>query len=84
LRRNDHAGAEDLNRQIVALGGDPTTGELVTFDAAEMAKNVSEYDERVQRINENNKRKTKEAMAAAHAVAVQRKKAEEAIVKARQ
>jgi RNA polymerase-associated protein RTF1 len=66
LRRNDHAGADDLNRQIISLGGDPATGE------------------RIQRINENNRRKTKEAMTAAHAAAVQRKKAEEAIVRARQ
>ncbi|GFZ47472.1 hypothetical protein JCM24511_05216 [Saitozyma sp. JCM 24511] len=84
LRRNDHAGADDLNRQIISLGGDPATGELVTTDQAEVQRKLSDHDERIQRINENNRRKTKEAMTAAHAAAVQRKKAEEAIVRARQ
>ncbi|ORY26243.1 hypothetical protein BCR39DRAFT_541580 [Naematelia encephala] len=83
LRRNDTESAERINRDIVALGGDPTTGELVTVDADEAARNASDYDAKIQRINENNKRRTKEAMAAAHAASLQRKKLEEAIIKAK-
>jgi len=56
----------------------------VTTDLDEAAQNASEYDLRIQKINENKKRKTKEAMAAAHVAALQRKKAEEAIVRSRQ
>ncbi|CAD6579230.1 MAG: hypothetical protein TREMPRED_002430 [Tremellales sp. Tagirdzhanova-0007] len=84
IRRNDHDAADEINRQIISLGGDPSTGQLVTTDVHEVAQNASDYDMRIQKINENNKRKTKEAMAAAHAASMQRKKAEEAIVRSRQ
>lgn len=84
IRRNDHDAADDTNRQIIELGGDPSTGQLVTTNPNEAAQNAPEYDDRIQRINENNKRKTKEAMAAAHVAAMQRKKVEEAIVRSRQ
>ena len=84
VRRNDHDAADEINRQIISLGGDPSTGQLVTSDVHEAAQNASDYDMRIQKINENNKKKTKEAMAAAHAASMQRKKVEEAIVRSRQ
>lgn len=80
LRRNDHVMVEKLNSDIIALGGDPNTGKLVGEKEGE---EKDDYDMKIQRINENNKRKTKEAMMRAHAAAVARKKAEEAVVKAR-
>ncbi|KAL7421173.1 RNA polymerase-associated protein rtf1 [Cryptotrichosporon argae] len=79
MRRNDRASADELARKIVELGGDPATGELV--DGA--GEQNSDYDAMIQRINENNKRKTKEAMAKAHEAALARRRAEEAIVKAK-
>ena len=84
IRRNDLPGADAINRQILQLGADPQNGEIITTDSAQVAANVSEYDVRIQKINENNKRKTKETMQAAHAAAIQRKRAEEAIVQAKQ
>ena len=84
LRRNDHDGADAINRQIEALGGDPSTGELVSLNPDDTASATSDYDLRIQKINDNNKRKTKEAMAAAHLAAMQRKKNENAIVRAKQ
>lgn len=84
LRRNDSTLAEDLNRQIVALGGDPQTGELVTLDKGQAEKMVSEYDDRIEKINENNKRKVREQMEKAHQGSLARKRAEEAIVRAKQ
>ncbi|OWZ77420.1 RNA polymerase-associated protein RTF1 [Cryptococcus neoformans Bt85] len=80
LRRNDHVMVEKLNSDIIALGGDPNTGKLVGEKEGE---EKDDYDMKIQRINENNKRKTKEAMMRAHAAAVARKKAEEAVVKAK-
>ncbi|KAK8843402.1 hypothetical protein IAR55_007059 [Kwoniella newhampshirensis] len=77
-RRNDQNTVDRLNSEIVKLGGDPVTGQLVGEGEAE-----DDYDLRIQRINENNKRKTKESMIKAHSAALARKKAEEAIVKAR-
>lgn len=84
LRRGDRDQADEINRQIISLGADPTTGQLVTLNANDAADNATDYDARIQKINENNKRKTKENMAAAHAAALQRKKVEEAIVRSRQ
>lgn len=63
------------------MGGDPQTGELTTLDRDEAAKNASEYDDRIEKINENNKKKVKDQMAKAHQGSLARKKAEEAIVK---
>lgn len=80
LRRNDHTMVEKLNSDIIALGGDPNTGKLIGEKEGE---EKDDYDMKIQRINENNKRKTKEAMMRAHAAAVARKKAEEAVIKAK-
>jgi RNA polymerase-associated protein RTF1 len=80
LRRNDHVTAHDLSLQIIALGGDPATGQLIDTRGEE----EGDYDSKIQKINENNKKRTKESMAAAHAAALLRKKAEEAFVKAKQ
>ncbi|WWD21079.1 hypothetical protein CI109_105560 [Kwoniella shandongensis] len=77
-RRNDQATVDRLNSEIVKLGGDPVTGQLVGGGEAE-----DDYDLRIQRINENNKKKTKESMIKAHTAALARKKAEEAIIKAK-
>lgn len=99
LRRNDRATVEDLNRQIVALGGDPSTGDLASTGSPVRASPAragsdatnggvgarsGDWEEKIQRINENNRRRTKEAMVAAHQAALVRKKAEEAIVRAKQ
>jgi RNA polymerase-associated protein RTF1 len=84
VRRNDQSLAEDLNRQIIALGGDPQSGELVTLDRDEAERNASEYDDRIEKINENNKRKVREQMAKAHQGSLARKRAEEAIVREKQ
>ena len=84
VRRHDIDGAESINRQLVELGADPSTGQITTTNSDEMATNVSDYDSMIQKINDNNKRKTKEAMQAAHTATLQRKKAEEAILKAKQ
>lgn len=78
LRRNDHDAADSITQQIIDLGGDPNTGQLLSAPDS-----VTDYDARIQRINENNKRKTREAMAKAHEAALARKKTEEAIVKAK-
>lgn len=78
LRRNDFGAVELLNEQIRALGADPSTGELV-----EGGEELNENDLRIQRINENNRRKTKESMARAHEAALARKKAEGAVLKAK-
>ncbi|KAK4687631.1 RNA polymerase-associated protein RTF1, partial [Tremellales sp. Uapishka_1] len=78
LRRNDSRGVELIDAQIRGLGGDPATGQMV-----EEEKEMSEYDARIAKINENNKRKTKENQLAAHNHSLMRKKAEIAIVKAR-
>ncbi|WVQ81177.1 hypothetical protein IAT38_003299 [Cryptococcus sp. DSM 104549] len=78
VRRNDNAMVEKLNGEIIKLGGDPATGKIVGEEEGE-----DEYDLKIQRINENNKKKTKESQMRAHAAAVARKKAEEAIVKAK-
>lgn len=85
IRRADHAGVERISQQITELGGDPETGDMVV--PGKQAGNGSQemaYEDRIQKINENNRRKTKDAMAAAHVAATQRKKAEEAMMKARQ
>ena len=91
LRRNDHESAANLERQIIALGGNPETGLLV--DASKVASGLAQsakdsvaesYEDKIQRINEHNKKRTKEMQAAAHQASLQRKRAEEAIVRARQ
>ncbi|WVO18290.1 hypothetical protein L204_106003 [Cryptococcus depauperatus] len=79
LRRNDHAMVKKLNSDITALGGDPQTGKIV----GETEEVGDDYDMKIQKINENNKKKTKEAMMKAHTAAVARKKAEEAVIKAK-
>jgi RNA polymerase-associated protein RTF1 len=78
LRRNDQQSAETINEQIRALGGDPATGDLLAAD-----DQVSEYDARVMKINENNRRKTKESQKTAHQLAAERKRAEDAVVRSR-
>lgn len=83
-RRNDTAAVEDLERQIIALGGDPQTGELVTLDQGQVAQNVSDYDRRIEKINENIQKKVREQMEKAHQGSLARKRAEEAIVRAKQ
>ena len=88
LRSADYKLAQNLEAEIIRLGGDPETGELVelsTKGGAGGSKEATEnYDERIRRINEKNRQRTKEAMAAAHQASIQRKKAEEAIIKQRQ
>ena len=88
LRSADYKLAQSLEEEIIRLGGDPATGELVEpspKDGAGGTKEVKEdYDERIRRINEKNRQRTKEAMAAAHQASIQRKKAEEAIIRQRQ
>lgn len=88
LRSADYKLAQNLEEEIIRLGGDPATGELVEPSAKDSAAGSKEakedYDERIRRINEKNRQRTKEAMAAAHQASIQRKKAEEAIIKQRQ
>lgn len=79
IRRNDHAAAESISKQIAKLGADPVTGELLSGGDATM----SEYDMRIQQINENNRRKTREAMSKAHEASLARKRAEDAIIRAK-
>ncbi|WVQ75385.1 hypothetical protein IAR50_005005 [Cryptococcus sp. DSM 104548] len=80
VRRNDHTMIDKLNADIIALGGDPVTGKLA---GEEEQAGQDDYDMKIQKINENNKRKTKESMMRAHQAAQARKKAEEAVVKAK-
>jgi RNA polymerase-associated protein RTF1 len=89
LRRNDQQTVHQLEAEIIKLGGDPSTGQFVDDPSSQgstgnAADEKEDYDTRIQRINENNKKRTKEAMAAAHLASIQRRKAEEAIVKAKQ
>lgn len=97
IRRNDTTGLLDIEQQIISLGGDPLTGDLMEVGGGQTSskskssgggggsgmEGMSEYDQRIHKINENNRRKTKEAMANAHAASLARKKAEEAIIKAK-
>ncbi|KAL1406068.1 RNA polymerase-associated protein rtf1 [Vanrija albida] len=78
LRRNDQKAVEMITRQIEELGGDPATGQLLGVD-----ENMTEHEKRIRRINENNLRKTREAMAKAHEALLAKKKAEDAVVKAK-
>lgn len=78
IRRNDHATAEAISKQIIELGADPTTGELLSGELE-----ISEKDKRIQQINENNRRKTRETMNKAHEASLAKKKAEDAIIKAK-
>lgn len=78
LRRNDFEAVEFLTQQIRDLGADPNTGEL-----EEGGDELNDADLRIQRINENNRRKTKESMARAHEAALAKKKAEGAVLKAK-
>lgn len=100
LRRNDRATVAELDRQIIELGGDPNTGDLAVSGSPSRvgystgggnghaepstASKSGDWEEKIQRINENNRKRTKEAMVAAHQAALTRKKAEEAIVRAKQ
>lgn len=84
IRRGDQAAVEKINQQIIDLGGDPETGDLVEGGGGAKPTGELAYDERIQKINEHNRQKTKDAMAAAHLAALKRKKAEEAIFRARQ
>ncbi len=72
---NNHSGTP--SRPSNGGGGGRGGGGDSAFEG------MSEYDQRIHKINENNRRKTKEAMASAHAALLARKKAEEAIVKAK-
>ncbi|ODN91429.1 RNA polymerase-associated protein RTF1 [Cryptococcus wingfieldii CBS 7118] len=81
VRRNDHSMIDKLNADIIALGGDPVTGKLLAGEGEQLGQD--DYDLKIQKINENNKRKTKESMMRAHQAAQARKKAEEAVVKAK-
>ncbi|WRT68947.1 uncharacterized protein IL334_005929 [Kwoniella shivajii] len=81
VRRNDVGTVEMINSEIIKLGGDPSTGQLVNGGAG--GSGEDDYDLRIQRINENNKRKTKEMMTKAHQAALAKKKAEEALIKAK-
>ncbi|TXT08753.1 hypothetical protein VHUM_02881 [Vanrija humicola] len=78
LRRNDLKEAEFISQQIEELGGDPATGQLLGVD-----DNMTEHEKRIQRINQNNLRKTRENMAKAHDALLAKKKAEDAIVRAK-
>ncbi len=78
LRRNDLETADFIGRQIADLGADPNTGELLEGEGE-----LSEYDLRIAKINENNRKKTRETMIKAHEAAVAKKKAEDAIVRAK-
>ncbi|OCF72597.1 RNA polymerase-associated protein RTF1 [Kwoniella mangroviensis CBS 8886] len=80
-RRNDVHTVEMINSEIIKLGGDPATGQLV--NNGEQLAEGDDYELRIQKINENNKRKTKEMMLKAHQAALARKKAEEAMIKAK-
>lgn len=83
LRRNDTKAVQQLDAEIINLGGDPATGEMLDEHVSSQGTFTGEdYDAKIQRINENHKRKTKEAMMAATQAAIARKKAEEAIVRA--
>jgi len=89
LRRNDLQTVHQCEAEIIKLGGDPSTGQLVEESSShgtsgKVADEQEDYDTRIQRINDNAKRRTKEAMTAAHLASIQRRKAEEAIVKAKQ
>lgn len=78
LRRNDLEAAASISQQIEELGGDPATGELLDGEG-----DMSEYDLRIAKINETNRKRTRAAMAKAHEAAVAKKKAEDAIVRAK-
>ncbi|GMK59323.1 hypothetical protein CspeluHIS016_0703380 [Cutaneotrichosporon spelunceum] len=78
LRRNDLETAASIGDQIAKLGADPNTGELLEGEG-----DLSEYDLRIAKINENNRRKTRETMIKAHEAAIAKKKAEDAIVRAK-
>lgn len=78
MRRNDLEAVAEISRKIVDLGGDPATGQLVDADG-----DMSAYDLRIAKINENNRKKTRETMVKAHEAAVAKKKAEDAIVRAK-
>ncbi|WWC91323.1 uncharacterized protein L201_006266 [Kwoniella dendrophila CBS 6074] len=81
LRRNDSITVESINKEIIDLGGNPSTGQLIIEQ--EGVGFGDEYELKIQKINENNKRKTKEMMSKAHQNALARKKAEEAMIKAK-
>lgn len=78
LRRNDLETAAFISQQIEELGADSATGELLDGQG-----DMSAYDLRIARINENNRKKTKETMVKAHEAAIAKKKAEDAIVRAK-
>jgi RNA polymerase-associated protein RTF1 len=78
LRRKDLDMAEHLAGQIRDLGGDPATGALAEGKAAD------KYDDLIGRINENNRQRTKVAMQRAHENSIAKRKAEHAIVMAKQ
>jgi RNA polymerase-associated protein RTF1 len=81
IRRNDQAMIESLNQQMIDMGADPDTGELVSDQTG---GDDSAYDAMIQRINDKNQKRNKDAMIAAHQASVARQKAEAAVVKARQ
>lgn len=78
IRRNDPEAAEAISKQIMELGADPATGELLSGET-----DVSAYDKRIQQINENNRRKTRETMNKAHEASLARKRAHDAVIKAK-
>ncbi|ORX39021.1 hypothetical protein BD324DRAFT_618258 [Kockovaella imperatae] len=81
IRRNDHAAVAELESRIRAEGGDPTNGKLISDPLAGALDDG--YEDKIAKINEMNRKRTKEAMAAAHLAGIAKKKAEDAIVKAR-
>ena len=78
VRRNDQPAVLDLESRIKAEGGDPVTGRLLDDTTGR-----DEDEDRIARINEMNRKRTKESMAAAHLAGIARKKHEDAIVQAR-
>ncbi|EIW67131.1 hypothetical protein TREMEDRAFT_69995 [Tremella mesenterica DSM 1558] len=73
LRRNDLPTVERLNAQIISMGGDPETGTLV--DATD---DLGEYDAKIQKINEHNRKRAKEATLKQQEAERARRRAEEA------
>ena len=73
-RRNDRDTVKRLNAQIITLGGDPDTGTLI-----DGLNEGDEYDLKIQKINEFNKKRAKAAQAAAG----QRRREQEQVMRER-
>ena len=68
IRRDDMATAEDYERQIRDLGGDPYTGDVINDGPVK--------DDPMAKINERNKKATQDAHRRAHAAEFDRIKQE--------